>query len=154
MITSLLTAVFTAATFAVLVLTSKEPVPAGLVQMVLKTVGLLTLAQTAYCGLFGLLGLLMRRSLLVGVTYIVLFEGLLASLDTVARRLTIMYYFRVLVLRWLNPASGSEWSIDLATAPTAQNCVLTLLGVGIVTAIAAAIFFVSKEFRMKTPEGT
>ncbi len=46
----------------------------------------------------------MRRSLLVGVAYIVIFEGLLASLDTVARRLTVMYYFRVLVLRWLDPA--------------------------------------------------
>ncbi len=93
----------------------------------------MTLAQAGYCGLFGLLGLLMRRSLLVGVAYIVLFEGLLASLDTVARRLTIMYYFRVLVLRWLEPANGSEWSIDLATAPEAQKCVLTLLGVGMVT---------------------
>ena len=56
-----------------------------------------------------------------GVAYIVLFEGLLASLDTVARRLTVMYYFRVLVLRWLEPASGKEWSIDLATAPECER---------------------------------
>ena len=64
--------------------------------------------QVGYCGLFGLLGLLMRHSLLVGVAYIVLLEGLLASFDTVARRLTVMYYFRVLALRWLEPASGKR----------------------------------------------
>ena len=95
----------------------------------------------------------MRRSLFVGVAYIFLFEGLLASLDTVARRMTMMYYFRVLALRWLEPADGKEWSIDLATAPDAQTCVLTLLGVGLVLAVAAAFFFAGREFRMKTPEG-
>ena len=151
-VTSLLAAVFTAATFAVLALTAKEPPPLDLVATILRTIGLLALMQTAYCGLFGLLGLLMRRSLVVGVSYIVLFEGLLASFDTVARRLTVMYYFRVLVLRWLNPASGRDWSISLATAPSAQTCVLTLVGVGLVLAIAAAFLFAWKEFRMKTPE--
>ena len=35
----------------------------------------LALAEAGYCGLFGLLGLLMRRSLLVGVAYIFLLEG-------------------------------------------------------------------------------
>jgi ABC-2 type transport system permease protein len=153
LVTALLTAVFTAVTFAVLALTAKAPPPAGHIAMILKTIGLLTLTQVAYCGLFGLLGLLMRRSLLGGVTYIVLFEGLLASLDTVARRLTVMYYFRVMVLRWLDPASGREWSIDLATAPTARTCVLTLVSVGIVLAVIGAIYFACKEFRMKTPEG-
>jgi ABC-2 type transport system permease protein len=154
LLTSLVTALFTAAAFAVIVFTAKDSTPAELVETILKTVGLLTLTQVAYCALFGLLGLLMRRSLLVGVSYIVLFEGVLATLDTVARRLTVMYYFRVLVLRWLAPASGSDWKIDLTTAPTAQTCVLTLVGVGVVLAIAAALLFASKEFRMKTPEGT
>ncbi len=153
LMTSLLTAVFTTATLAVIALTASEPATAGLVKQALITAGLLTLAQVGYCGLFGFLGLLMRRSLLVGVAYIVLFEGVLASIDMVARRLTVMYYFRVLVLRWLEPASGKEWSIDLATAPEARTCVLTLLGVGLVLATAAALFFAGREFRMKTPEG-
>jgi ABC-2 type transport system permease protein len=154
LMTSVLIAVFTMATFAVIALTTNEPATARLLEMALKTAGLLTLAQVGYCGLFGLLGLLMRRSLLVGVAYIVLFEGLLASLDLVARRLTVMYHFRVLVLRWLAPASGKEWSINLATAPDAQSCVLTLLGVGLFLATAAALIFAGREFRMKTPEGT
>ena len=75
-----------------------------------------SLAQVAYCGLFAILALFMRRSLLIGVVYIILFEGLLASFDTIARRMTVMYYFRVLVLRSLAPASGSEWKFDLKTA--------------------------------------
>ena len=107
----------------------------------------------AYCGLFGILGLMTRRAFLAGVAYIVVLEGLLASFHTVARRLTMMYYFRVLVLRWLEPAGGRDWSIDLATAPTTQTCVVTLLSVGVISAIMAAIVFSGREFRMKTPDG-
>jgi ABC-2 type transport system permease protein len=150
---SVLTAVFTAATFAVIALTASEPITSKVIGQALKTAVAMTLAQAGYCGLFGLLGLLMRRSLLVGVAYIFLFEGVLASLDTVARRMTIMYYFRVLALRWLEPANGTQWSINLVTAPDARTCVLTLLGVGLVLAVAAAFFFAGREFRMKTPEG-
>jgi ABC-2 type transport system permease protein len=153
LMTSVLTAVFTAATFTVIALTAREPATAGLVELALKTAGLLSLVQVGYCGLFGLLGLLMRRSLLVGVAYIVIFEGIFASLDTIARRLTVMYYFRVLVIRWLKPASGNEWAIDMTTAPQAQTCVLTLLCAGLVLAVAASLIFAGREFRMKTPEG-
>ena len=137
-------AVFTLVTFAVIALTAGEPISAELIEQAIVTASLLALAQLGYFGLFGLLGLLMRRSLLWGVGYIVLFEGLLAALDTVARRLTVMYYFRVLVLRWLEPASGKEWSIELATAPQAQTCVLVLLGVGLVLAAAAALYFAAR----------
>jgi ABC-2 type transport system permease protein len=154
LVTSVLTAVFTAATLAIIRLTGSHPATAGVVEQGLKTVGILTLAQVGYCGLFGLLGLLTRRSLLAGVAYIVLCEGLLASFDTVARRLTVVYYFRVLVLRWLDPASGKEWSIDLATAPAAWTCALALLGAGLLLAITAAFYFARSEFRMKTPAGT
>ncbi|MGA2061335.1 MAG: hypothetical protein ABSG67_12695 [Thermoguttaceae bacterium] len=153
LMTSVLTAVFTAATFVVIALTAPGPSTAGLVEQALKTAGLLALVQVGYCGFFGLLGLLMRRSLLVGVAYIVIFEGIFASLDTVARRLTVMYYFRVLVIRWLKPASGNEWAIDMTTAPQAQTCVLTLLIAGLILAVAAALIFAGREFRMKTPEG-
>jgi ABC-2 type transport system permease protein len=150
---SAVTALFTVATFVVIALTSSEPLTLNWIRPALTTAAALALAQAGYCGLFGLLGLLMRRSLLIGVAYIFLFEGVLASLDTVARRLTIMYHFRVLILRWLTPADGKEWSIDLATAPDARTCVLTLLCVGLALAVAAAFFFAGREFRAKTPEG-
>lgn len=151
--TGLLAAVFTVVTFVTIALVSGEPA-AGLAGRAVKAAALLALAQVGYCGLFGLLGLFTRRSLLLGVFYIALFEGLLASLDTVARRLTVMYYFRVLVMRTVGPASGKEWSIDLATAPTSQSCCLTLLAAGLVLAVAGSLFFAGREFRVKTPEGT
>ena len=78
----------------------------------MQTSLVLALAQAGYCGLFGLLGLLMRRSLFVGVAYIFFFEGILASIDTVARKLTIMYYYRVLILRWLQPPRGGDAVVD------------------------------------------
>jgi ABC-2 type transport system permease protein len=154
LVTCLLTGLFTAVTAATIAATAREPVAEGVVRRALTTAGALALAQVGYCGLFGALGLLTRRSLLVGVGYIILFEGLLASIDTVARRLTVMYYFRVLTLRWLDPPLGKGWSIDLETAPSAQACVLALLGVGLVLTAAAALLFTVQEIRMKTPEGS
>ncbi len=150
---SALTAVFTAITFAAIALTAHEPLNLPLVLRAARTFVALALAEAGYCGLFGLMGLLMQRSLFVGVAYIFLFEGMLASLDTVARRMTIMYYFRVLILRWLQPASGGEWAINLTSAPTAATCALTLLGIGLALTVASAFIFAGKEFRMKTPEG-
>jgi ABC-2 type transport system permease protein len=154
LITSALTAVFTAAVYVVIAITSHEPAAAGLPSQILKMAGLLALAQAGYCGVFGFLGLLMRRSLAVGVAYIFLCEGVLASLDLVIRQMTVMYHFRVLALRWLAPTFAKEWSIDLKTAPQNQTCVLVLIGIGVVLATASAIIFSSREFRMKTPEGT
>jgi ABC-2 type transport system permease protein len=154
LVIAVLTAAFTTITYAVIALTRSNPINAELMQQAMKTSLALALAQFGYCGLFGLLGLLMRRSLFVGVFYIFLFEGLLASFDTVMRRMTIMFYFRVLVLRWLNPANGSkDWAINLTTAPGVQTCVLTLLSIGVVLTAVAAVIFAVREFRMKTPEG-
>jgi ABC-2 type transport system permease protein len=155
LLTSALTAVFTLVTSLVIVATAREPMPTmlDLSTKAATLAGMLTLAQVAYCGLFGLLGLLMRRSLVVGVGYIILFEGVLASVDTVARRMTIMYHFRVLAIRCLRPAAGPQWLIDLATAPATTTCVLTLLIAGLIFALAGAFVFTAKEFRMKTPEG-
>jgi ABC-2 type transport system permease protein len=151
---SLLTTLFTTITFIVISLTRSEPVTSEVFSQAMQTSLVLALAQAGYCGLFGLLGLLMRRSLFVGVAYIFFFEGILASIDTVARKLTIMYYYRVLILRWLKPPSGSgDWSITLAKAPDAQTCVLMLLIVSAVLTLLGAIIFTVREFRMKTPEG-
>jgi len=156
--TSLLTAAFATATFAAIVLTAKTPWTAETSVHAVKIAGLMTLTQVAYCGLFGLMGLIMRRALVVGVAYIVLFEGILASFDTVARQLTIMYYFRVLAKHWFarywpSPHYDSQWSINWTTQPTAQTCILTLLGIGLALGTIAAVVVARREFRMKTPEG-
>ena len=63
-----------------------------------------------------------------------------------------MYYFRVLSLRWLDLPAATGWSLDLATAPSASTCVLTLLGASASFALLGAGMMMGREFRMKTPE--
>jgi ABC-2 type transport system permease protein len=118
-----------------------------------KIAAIFSLAQVAYCGLFALVALLVRRALLIGVVYIIVLEGILVIFDTIARRITVMYYFRVLVLRWLAPPAGAQWKFNLLTAPSAARCVEILLAAGLVLTIAGGLIFAATEFRMKTPEG-
>jgi ABC-2 type transport system permease protein len=115
---------------------------------------LLTLAMIAYCSIFSCLSFYVRRTLMIGVAYILLLEGALANIDFAARRLTVMYYFRVLSVRWLEPANTVGWRLDLQTAPTAASCVWTLLIVSLLTTILAASAMTTREFRVKTPEGS
>ena len=114
---------------------------------------LMALAQAGYCSLFGLLGLLARRSLIVGIAYIVAFEGLLANFEAVVRRLTVTYYFRVLSLRRLTLSQSEEWSIPLSEAPSAEECLMTLLSVSVLFVFLGAVLMRQREFRMKTAEG-
>ena len=117
-VSTLLTIFFAALTLVVIDRLAGKSGGALPVDKALHAAMIFSVTQAAYCGLFGLLGLLMRRSLVIGVAYIILFEGALAAFNTLARKLTVMYYFRVLVRRWLNPAD-MDWKIDLATAPSA-----------------------------------
>jgi len=115
----------------------------------------ISLAILAYTAVFGLLGLLTRRILIVGIIYIAVFEGLLANLPLLFRELTLMYYLRVLFLRWLAlDGTAQLWGIDLAAAPEAASCVATLLIVSGLATLLAGYLFSVREFRMKTPEGS
>ena len=62
---------------------------------------LLALALSAYSAIFGGLSLWVRRTLVVGAIYIVVFEGIFGSIDFVIREATVIYYIRVLAVRWL-----------------------------------------------------
>jgi ABC-2 type transport system permease protein len=127
---------------------------------VVRIVGVLALAQVGYCALFGFLGLWARRSLLLGVIYIVTVEGVLASLDFVVRKLTVVFYVRTLFLRWLEPRESTlqrwqqDWGLELDKVPTAERCVWTLLLFGAAVAVLTAVWFSRREFRVKTPDGT
>jgi ABC-2 type transport system permease protein len=153
-VTAGLTGVFTILAFAVLYWNTDELWRDVLPARALKTAALLALAQVAYCSLFGALSLFTRRSLIAGLVYIVAFEGMLANFKSVMRELTVMYYFRVLAVRWLELPNQGEWALDLAVAPGAGSCVLTLLGASGVLAILGAVLMMRREFRMKTPEGS
>jgi len=110
-----------------------------------------SLSLCVYVPVFGVMSLAVNRSLILGVLYIVLLEGLLANVDFVVRRGTVMYWVRIIWIRFLN-VEGGPWSIDAATAPSATTGVLTLLGVGCLLATIGASIFSRREFRMKTSE--
>jgi hypothetical protein len=60
-------------------------------------------------------------------------------------------------MRWLGLPErevGSAWSIDLATAPTVRECLLSLAGASAVLALIGALAMMRREFRMKTPDGS
>jgi ABC-2 type transport system permease protein len=154
LVTAVLTGVFTTLAYVVIYWNTPELWGDVLPGRALKTAALLALAQLGYCSLFGALSLLTRRSLLVGLAYIVAFEGLLANIDFVVRKLTVMYYFRVLSVRWLDPRNSEDWSLEMDTAPTAGGCVLTLLLASATFALLGALLTMRREFRMKTPEGS
>jgi ABC-2 type transport system permease protein len=150
LVTSVLSGAFTALTLAVIYWETPQVWPT----QAAKLAALLALAQAGYCSLFGLVGLLTRRSLIVGLGYIIAIEGLLANIEFVLRRLTVMYYFRVLSIRWLELPESREWSIDLKVAPSASDCVLTVLVASAVFVLLGAMLMMRREFRMKTPEGS
>ncbi|MHB1422529.1 MAG: ABC transporter permease [Gemmataceae bacterium] len=115
---------------------------------------LMALAQVGYCAGFGVLGLPLRRSLIIGLGYIIAIEGMLSNFDAVVRRLTVTYYFRVLSLHWLLPSRDKEWSLDLTSVPSVNDCLWTLLGVSAALLLVGAVMMRQREFRMKTAEGS
>ncbi len=155
-----LTGVFTLLAYVVIYWGTPQLWDEVLLERVPRMVALLALAQVGYCAIFGALGLVTRRALLAGLAYIIAFEGLLASLDIMARQMTVMYYFRVLVARWLPLPQGQPgsidvtkaWFLDLEKAPSSEKCVQVVLGVSAL-AVVVAVMMMRREFRMKTPEG-
>jgi ABC-2 type transport system permease protein len=154
LVTAVLTGAFTTLALVVIYWGTDNLWGDVLPQRALKIAALLALAQVAYCSLFGAISLFMRRAMIIGLVYIVVFEGLLASFASVAQLLTVMHYFRVLAVRWLDPAGSAEWALDLETAPSAGRCVLTLVTGSAAFALLGAAMMMRREFRMKTPEGS
>jgi ABC-2 type transport system permease protein len=117
-----------------------------------KAMGALALTAVAYTSFFGLLGLLVKRSLVIGVVYIVVFEGILASIPFNFRSYTVIYYFRVMCHHWLG-VPADFWGLQPTNIPDASRCVYTLLIASVVFALLGAFYTQRKEFRMKTPAG-
>jgi ABC-2 type transport system permease protein len=123
---------------------------------VLQTVGVMALALLAYTTVFACLSMLVQRSMVAGIVYIVAIEGIMGNMPFALRKLTVMYYFRVLVLNWLylDKDMSNAWSITLSEAPEPYVCVLTLLIVSVLTTALAALVISQREFHVKTPEGS
>lgn len=114
--------------------------------------GLAALAVFDYVAIFGCLGLLTKRALVVGVGYILVFEGFFANIAFLIRYGTIMYHLRVLSIAWLdlNPA---DWSIKPAESPSPTTSLAVLVGVAFFFLALGAWIFSVREYRVKTPEG-
>lgn len=153
LVLSALSAVFTSAALATVYWGTGDFDLYALVRRAMLISGLMSLSLLAYVAIFGGLSLATRRSLVLGVGYIVVFEGVVANIDFVIRHATVMYYVRTLCVRWLE-LSGDDWSIDPATAPSATTCLITLLSISALLTLLCAWVFSIREFRVKTPEGS
>lgn len=126
----------------------------------IPSIGLLIAANA---GLFGLLSVLLRPSLIIGVIYIALFEGFLANYPFILRKFTSVHYFQCIVCNWIGEqyyyydgfrrAKALDWAIAREVIPESQECVITLLSIFLVSTLAAVYVFTTREYRMKTPEG-
>ena len=126
------------------------------------------LAVSAYCCLFGLMSLLIKRTLVVGILYIGIFEGLFANLAFGVRLLTVIYYARMIAYRTLpfivptplgtENFAADAWQLDiqndpkLLEHPQIGTCLVVLIVGCVVCAVLAAIICSRREFNVKTPE--
>ncbi len=134
-----------------------------------KAASIHALAVVAYCSLFGLMSLVTKRILVVGVLYIAFVEGLLANLPFGIRLVTVIYYTRLIAYRMLEfvvprPRGGTEniaaeaWQFDLRRDPELLDhpqlttCWIVLLVASLVCTILAAWLCLRREFHFKTPE--
>lgn len=130
---------------------------------------ILSLAGIAYCSLFGLIGLITKRILVVGILYTAIVEGLFASFPLSIRMATIIYYTRLIAYRTLDfmatfPHGDSSdvaavaWQFDIKTDPTLaehpqrSTCILVLVVASIVFTVLGGWFCSGQEFHVKTPE--
>lgn len=148
--TTVLSVVFTMLTYVCLRMGTDNFIPDILPKRSLKAASLLALSTAAYCSAFALGSLLVKRALTVGVIYIILFEGVLGAIPFNLRLVTVVYYYRVLAIRWLG-LDSTEWNIEISEAPTNQTCLLVFVGVTVISTVLAGMLMTRREFRMKTP---
>jgi len=166
--TVMIAAVFTGLTYAAIYIGADargENVPLRC----LTSASIHALALVAYCSLFGLMSLLTRRILVVGVLYTAIVEGLLANLPFGIRLVTVIYYARLITYRTMEflvplPRDRTEniaadaWQFDvasdpqLAEHPQLATCVAVLVVGSVVCTMLAAWLCAGREFHVKTPE--
>jgi ABC-2 type transport system permease protein len=166
--TLVLTAVFTALTYAAIYLGGEahgENIPLRC----LKVISIHGLAVISYCCLFGLISLMTKRTLIVGIVYAVIIEGVLANLPFGIRLVTVIYYTRLIAFRTLDfvvvrTPQGTEniasnaWQFDirkdpgLLAHPQLSTCLSVLLVGSLVCGLLGAFLCSRREFYVKTPE--
>lgn len=136
----------------------------------LKTIGIHSLGVAAYCCLFGLMSLMTKRTLIVGILYSALVEGLLANLPFGIRLITVIYYTRLIAYRALDFAvthpqgkvdvAAEAWQFEivkdpgLTEHPSLRSCMLILSAASVLFTLFAAYLCARREFHVKTPAGS
>jgi ABC-2 type transport system permease protein len=137
----------------------------------LQAAAIHSLAVIAYCCLFGLISLLTKRILIVGILYAAFLEGLFANMPFSIRLATVIYYTRLIAYRSMSFVTATPgrstgttdiaadiWQLDvhadpgLLDHPQIRTCLIVLLAASAACAVLAAILFSQREFHVKTPE--
>jgi ABC-2 type transport system permease protein len=168
--TALLSAVFTALTYAAIYV-GTEASTQDLLSRCFKAIGVHALTVATYCCLFGFMSLLTRRTLVLGFLYTAFFEGLLANLPFSIRLLTMIYYSRLIVYRSMDfvmtqpqgnkiDLAAQAWQLNVNTDPSLLEhpargtCLMVLVGVSFLCLALGGYLFSRQEFHVKTPEGS
>lgn len=163
----LLTVLFTGLTYACIYVGAGDAVNPTL--RCLQAASIHSLAVVAYCCLFGLLSLVTKRILIVGVLYTAVVEGLLANLPFGIRHLAVIYYTRLIAYRtmdfiitWPNGRThnmaAEAWQLDLRRDPQLLEhpdlsaCLAVVSIASVVCAALGAWLCWGREFHVKTPE--
>lgn len=175
--TSVLVALFTAITYAAIFVgidysadnAAKTIDLAAATDRCLTTIGIHVLAVVAYSSLFGFLSIITRRTLVIGILYIALIEGITANMPFGIRLGTVIYYTRLIAYRAMDfviqhrmgrveNLSAEAWQFDLKKDPhllehpDTATCLKTLLIASAAFAVLAAWQCARREFHVKTPE--
>jgi ABC-2 type transport system permease protein len=163
-ITVILTSVFTALSYVALFAGSDTAWDEVFLRC-LKTIALHDLAVIAYCCLFGLVSLLTNRTLIFGIVYTVLNEGLIANLDFGIRLITVIYYCRTIAYQSMpfkvtehghtHDLAADAWQIDpkaAAAMMSIQTCILVLVVASLGFTAIGSMLCARREFHVKTPE--
>ena len=167
--TVLLIAVLTCLTYAVIYVGGDMPA-AKVLTRCFETVGIHSLAVVSYCSLFGLISQFTQRSLVVGILYMIVIEGLFANLPFSIRLLTVIYYTRLIAYRSLDfviqqggrreDIAASGWQLDiqadphLLEHPALATCLIVLILGSLAGTVIAAVLCARREFFVKTSQAT
>jgi ABC-2 type transport system permease protein len=163
-----LTCGFTVLTYLTIFLGSDVDTAADLPRRCIQAMAIHSLAVVSYCSLFGLMGILTKRVLIVGIVYTAVVEGLLANLPFSLRWATVVYYTRMIAYRsmefMVSTPQGSQnmaaevWQLDLRKDPlllghpSFSTCLWVLIIANVVCGLLAAALCWQREFHVKTPE--
>lgn len=111
------------------------------------------LAGAAYTSLFALLGVLTQRAILLGLAFLVAWEGVVASTPLLFRTWTLAYWIRSFLVNEGGPAASAVADSLSASAASTGSAVLVLLGVAVATSLLGAAWFGRKELPGAEPDG-